>query len=575
MSTCFKRVRWTSFALAATVSLAAAPLAHAATRTWAGTTDGAWSKGSNWVGGAVPVAGDTLVFPSGGTTKAMTNDLANGFQVAGMSFDGGYSLTGNSITLGSGGLACAGSGTNSAGIAIALGADVTITVPNTCVIQLTGIVSGAFDITKTGTGLVRLSGANTYSKRTIINGGYVNASAPSALGAGDGTAATETIVNVGGTLQIAANLGNEAITIYGQGDNNNGVLQADDGAYSLGGPVTLGDANVRMIVIAGRELIFNGVLGGSGRFGITGGGVFTLANTGNSFTGPTDFGGSATVKLGASNVIPDSTTMIFTSGSGIFDLNNFSETIAGISGSVNVRTRTLSVLTLNQATDASFSGRFYDSGIVVKTGVGKLTLPFPHFITGTVSTFGGTLIVDSDLPSSATVAPGGVLGGSGTISQGLIATGGVVAPGSSPGILSTGGLSLSGLSTLSVELNGLTPGTGYDQVVVAGTVSLGGSTLAATLGFTPALGNVFTIINNDGSDAVAGTFAGLPEGASVIVNTTPMVVSYIGGTGNDVVLTAGTAVPGMTPWALILLVFGLAAVTLWRLRMNGPALTTR
>jgi hypothetical protein len=58
------------------------------------------------------------------------------------------------------------------------------------------------------------------------------------------------------------------------------------------------------------------------------------------------------------------------------------------------------------------------------------------------------------------------------------------------------------------------------------------------------------VISNDGSDAVEGTFASLPEGSSFVV-TTPSgnrtySISYMGGDGNDVVLTL-TALPPPTP----------------------------
>jgi hypothetical protein len=41
-----------------------------------------------------------------------------------------------------------------------------------------------------------------------------------------------------------------------------------------------------------------------------------------------------------------------------------------------------------------------------------------------------------------------------------------------------------------------------DRLVVSGTVDLGNNTLTANLGFTPAAGDAFAIIANDGSDAV-------------------------------------------------------------------------
>ncbi|MBS1793306.1 MAG: right-handed parallel beta-helix repeat-containing protein [Acidobacteria bacterium] len=113
-----------------------------------------------------------------------------------------------------------------------------------------------------------------------------------------------------------------------------------------------------------------------------------------------------------------------------------------------------------------------------------------------------------------------------------------ISPGFSPGIINSGSLSMTSGSSLDIELNGTTAGTGYDQVNVTGTVSLGGATLNVTTGFAPTAGNTFTIINNDGADPVSGTFDALPEGTVFYVGANSFRISYVGGTGNDVVLTA-------------------------------------
>ena len=72
------------------------------------------------------------------------------------------------------------------------------------------------------------------------------------------------------------------------------------------------------------------------------------------------------------------------------------------------------------------------------------------------------------------------------------------------------------------------------------TVSLGGATLDTSLfaGFVPSLSQTFTIIDNQGPNAVNGTFAGLAEGATVTVGgTEDFTISYHGGDNNDVTLT--------------------------------------
>jgi hypothetical protein len=52
------------------------------------------------------------------------------------------------------------------------------------------------------------------------------------------------------------------------------------------------------------------------------------------------------------------------------------------------------------------------------------------------------------------------------------------------------------------------------------------------------VGTIYTLIANDGTDAVVGTFAGLPEGKIFTANGQLWQISYVGGDGNDVTLQA-------------------------------------
>ncbi len=159
---------------------------------------------------------------------------------------------------------------------------------------------------------------------------------------------------------------------------------------------------------------------------------------------------------------------------------------------------------------------------------------------------GETLILDGTL-CDVTVESGGTLQGTGSIAPNCTLTvepGGVVAPGHSPGCLASGNVIFSG--TYQAEIAGTTPCTGYDQLQVTGTVDLSGSTLTTSLlnGFVPTTDNSFTIIQNDAADSVTGTFTGLPEGATVTIGSSVFKISYTGGDGNDVTLTA-QAIPGV------------------------------
>ncbi|MFN8709592.1 MAG: Ig-like domain-containing protein, partial [Planctomyces sp.] len=84
--------------------------------------------------------------------------------------------------------------------------------------------------------------------------------------------------------------------------------------------------------------------------------------------------------------------------------------------------------------------------------------------------------------------------------------------------------------------------TQYDQLNVTGTVAVGGNlNVSVENGFTPAIGDVFTILTNDGTDPISGTFNGLPQGGLVNYGGNIFAISYTGGTnGNDITLTAQT-----------------------------------
>jgi hypothetical protein len=181
------------------------------------------------------------------------------------------------------------------------------------------------------------------------------------------------------------------------------------------------------------------------------------------------------------------------------------------------------------------------SRALTKSGLGALVLSGANTYSGATTVDGGTLLVNSpgSLASAVTVNSTGTLGGTGLINNSVTVTsGGSIAAGTSTGILSTGALTLGAGSTLTAEIDGATAGALYDQINVAGSVTLDNATLDVVPGFTPVAGQVFTIIANDLADPVAGTLAGLPEASIFQAGDARFSISYAGGSGNDVTLTA-------------------------------------
>ena len=59
------------------------------------------------------------------------------------------------------------------------------------------------------------------------------------------------------------------------------------------------------------------------------------------------------------------------------------------------------------------------------------------------------------------------------------------------------------------------------------------------------------IVNNDGADGINGNFSGLPEGKVFTNNGAVFLISYSGGTGNDVVLARVNPPPQLTAIAAL------------------------
>ncbi|MFC4256258.1 autotransporter domain-containing protein [Altererythrobacter xixiisoli] len=195
---------------------------------------------------------------------------------------------------------------------------------------------------------------------------------------------------------------------------------------------------------------------------------------------------------------------------------------------------TIALIVGNSARATNFEDiRKTGAGTWTITGTVPGNLPLP---VGTVEA--GTLVMDGNVANLAlNVRPGATLGGSGRLGA-VTMQGGTLAPGSSSGAgiatLTTGNLTLDAASTLAIKVNDQ---GGSDRLVVNGTVALGGATLAVQEIAGNSFGGinpfVYTILDNDGADAITGQFGTVTNTLAFLTPT----VSYAGGSGNDVVLT--------------------------------------
>jgi hypothetical protein len=132
----------------------------------------------------------------------------------------------------------------------------------------------------------------------------------------------------------------------------------------------------------------------------------------------------------------------------------------------------------------------------------------------------------------------------GTFICNLTQGGGTLMVGNSPGLTTvTGNYSLSS-GDLDIELDGLTAQTEYDVLAVTGDVSLAGA-LALSLGFPPAVGNSFTIIDNQGANPVSGMFT---QGSSISAGGYLFSINYAGGRTRRAYRRPGRCGIAMASW---------------------------
>ncbi|MCB1486878.1 MAG: autotransporter-associated beta strand repeat-containing protein, partial [Bauldia sp.] len=385
----------------------------------------------------------------------------------------------------------------------------------------TGANAGSYALVKTGDGTLELNAPNTYSGGTTLNGGTLKFGADNAFGTG-------TLTVLGSTLTAAS-------------------FMAIGNAIDLKGNLTV------LVDAADTTTLTGGIGDTGGAFGITktGGGTLSLFGA-STYTGDTIV--KAGILLAGSAQGFSSASAFKVAAGATLDINGKAVTLgsladSGAAGGTVTNADTIDeILTIGaDNTSTAFSGVIQDgvhSIELKKIGTGTQILSGANTYSLGTTVAGGKLQVDGSITSAVTVASGGTLGGRGSTGAVTVQSGGTLAPGASPGVLSTGNVALAAGATFAIELAGTSPGVGgHDQVKVTGTVNLGGATLDGDVlpGFVPSVGDSFTIIDNDGADAVAGTFAGLAEGDYFVLDQRAMTITYHGGDGNDVVLTATAA----------------------------------
>lgn len=233
----------------------------------------------------------------------------------------------------------------------------------------------------------------------------------------------------------------------------------------------------------------------------------------------------------------------------------------------------LTIGSLNLGTAANALNVSGDGNLIV-TGTGTGT-------GGLVLNGVGTLTVTGSITGS-TQMNGGIITGTGVLGD-LNAGAGIIAPGLSTGILTTGSL-LAGNAAFEFDLAGgasagsALAGLNYDQIVVNGSAfDLGSSTLSLSAVGAFFTNDVFNIIRNNGAGITTGFFSGLDNGDTYsFPNGYEVQISYFDDAstpqfelagGNDVSLLVTVPEPG----SAALLLGGLGSLMALRRRRRAKA----
>lgn len=485
----------------------------AASQTWANVISSATTINNNVTGsGADLIISGNLTFRAGAVLNLGTNtltyggggtlDLQNNANTIGNVFlNGGTTFGRNAAALGTTGNITLGATGGSTGATLSLA-----TATYTKAIAL-GTTTGTLSLGNYGFQSPTINSNITGTNNLSINGTVSTTPGNSGY-----------TITLGGSINPTGNLN---ISNTGTGED---VSVVDVGTITVSGVI---GANV------GNVTVNNSTTGTTGLQKVA------FSSGSNAYTGTTTVNANARLQLGASNVIPDGAGKGNVSLTGTLDLNQYSDTVNGLSGTGTVdkssATNTSTLTVGGNNASSTFGGIIKNTAGTValtKTGTGTLTLSATNTYSGTttINSDGGKLLITNPaaLGSGTTVAipKGGVT--SGTLQLQLTGTNTLT----KNFTFSSANSQLAGTNTGSAHIQNISGNNTLSGSLLLNGTGGNGINIQSDAGLLTLSGSISSSISNDNTRQLIIGGAGDGAVTGVVSNTGANVFTIIkGGTG--------------------------------------------
>jgi autotransporter-associated beta strand protein len=254
-----------------------------------------------------------------------------------------------------------------------------------------GGITGTGTLTKLGDGAFSLTGGTTFTGPVTVSRGALILEHAQAL-------SSPITVLDGAALHFATTTTySQPVSLAGGGvGGSGGALRVSNNAQvTLMGATTM-TADARMAIDAASELRLQGLVTAPVLRFTGPGGTLSLGSSSNVI-GAVQFS-AATLQLNASQALPSSIALAVPTAS-TFNLNGFTQTLAGISGLGTVAIGGGSLMLSATNTGSVFDGVLAGTGTLLLNGIGLTLTGGAHTFSGSILAIGGSLSHRGTLPA--------------------------------------------------------------------------------------------------------------------------------------------------------------------------------